>query len=59
MKEKEYLIQGLNKGQVEECLTARGIESAVQMARGNWPTWFDEIRCFDISDPLNPIRITL
>ena len=57
MKEKEYLIQGINKGEVEDCITAIGEDSLADKLKGSWITWFDSVRVFDISNQLSPILI--
>jgi hypothetical protein len=55
---KEYLIQGLNNGEVEDCLHAYGIESAKDKMQGGWASWFESLILFDISNPMQPVKIS-
>lgn len=50
----EYAIQGLENGQVTDALTAYGIESAREKATSPWADWFDEIRIYNVTNPLSP-----
>ena len=54
---KEYLIQGVNEGQVEDCLTCNCEDSLKDKLNGSWCSWFEELAIYDITNPVQPIFI--